>query len=471
MIDARNVVRNAAMFISSGVFAMFASFIIDIYLARTLGVDAYGRMSYAIAATIFLYYLVDFGINMHGTTRVSKGENSLLESVGEIYPLKITVAIVGFVLLCAVTLLFVDKENQMLVILYGASVFPVALSFDWVFQSIGKLKYAGIGKILYTGLMLLLIIFFVTKPDDVILVPVFQFAGLFVSFLFLVYVFRKEHSVPHFKIDMSRWKSIVTAAFPYGVTGSMTLLVWYVPSIFLEYFSGDAAVGYFNAADVLISSGVAIVGFYFYSVYPTFVKTIKDISVVQSYSAKIVLAVMTPICVGGILLADKIILFFYGSEYILATASLRLLLVSLWFLCLNQIYIFGLFSLEKQSSTVKVFAMQCMATLFFCINFIPVFGAEGAAISAIGCEIVALPFFHLELSQHVKIRYAKNFALSLLASGAMVAGILALESYLINNLFTSIAVGGILYMITAYCVHLFGEKEIRIIMNRGETIS
>jgi O-antigen/teichoic acid export membrane protein len=246
------------------------------------------------------------------------------------------------------------------------------------------------------------------------------------------------------------------------------MLVWYVPFIVLTYTDGSEAVGYFTAGDQLISAFIAIVGWYFYSIYPTLVKTQKDPVVVQNYSTRIVMGIMTPACIGCILLAEQIMVFIFGEAYLPGVNLFILLTVSLWFLCLNQVYIFGLFSFDKQVLTTRIFMIQSVGTVILCLVLIPLFGAVGAALAAIGCELVALPLFHWQFSKAVKVEFFWILSRTGIASLAMVLAILWLQM-IVDNLFLSIAVGAVVYMTAAYWMKFITKEEILKLTHRGAT--
>jgi len=461
------MIKNLGAFVFSGTTGMLLSFLTGVYLARTLGASPYGQISFAIAITTYFYFVADFGINMYGTTKVSSNKESLMETIGTIYPLKLAMATAGFIVLCVISFLFIGGENRIIVLLYGASVFPLALAFDWVFQSAEKMQYPGLAKILYTGSMFVLVVLFVHSPEQLLLVPIFQFLGIAASTILMICIFSRQYHLPKFKFKVEEWKNIILSSLPYGVTGSLTMLVWYAPFIVLQYSDGSEAVGYFTAADQIISSLIAVFGWYFYCIYPVFVKNNNDANAVQNYSTRFVIGIITPMCVGGILLAKQIMVFVYGAEYLPAVDLLVLLMVSLWFLILNQIYIFGMFSIGKQKVTTRIFAIQCVGTMILCALLIPAFSAVGAAIAAIGCEVIALPLFHLEFRKTIRIDYLGNLVKAGVASLFMVVAIVVLQTFVIDNMISSIAIGGIVFLAAAVCVKLITKEDISKIMHRG----
>jgi O-antigen/teichoic acid export membrane protein len=466
-MNIHSLFKNMSAFIFSNITGMLISFITGIYLARILGAVSYGQISFAIAITTLFYYMTDFGTNMYSTTQVSSGKENLLTAIETIYPLKAALAMIGFIIICIIAFIAVPKNNQLLVILYGASVFPVAMGLDWIFQATGMTKYLGISKLLYTGSMFIMVFLFVTSPEKIILVPIFQFAGLLLGIISLLLVFRKLHYHPMFKFEISKWPMVLKKSFPFGITGVMTMVAWYVPFIILQYISGNEMLGYFTAADTLISALIAIYGWYFYCIYPVFVQSIHNAQMIQNYSARFVFGTITPICIGGCLLSNQIISFIYGDAFTLASPLLILMLISLWFLEWNQIYIFGIFSIGKQTITTRIFAIQCIGTIILSFMLIPLFGAVGAALAAIGCEIIALPLFYWEFRKFININYFWILSRSGSASIIMAGVIIALQHYIIDNIALSIIAGGISFIIIAYFMDVITMDDISKIIHGG----
>jgi O-antigen/teichoic acid export membrane protein len=91
---SKNFIWLAAANIVSSLFGM----ILFIYLARVLGPDSFGYLSYALTITFFLANFVDMGLSTYGIREIAKNTARVSDYVSEIASFRFLIAYCFFCL-------------------------------------------------------------------------------------------------------------------------------------------------------------------------------------------------------------------------------------------------------------------------------------------------------------------------------------------------------------------------------------
>ncbi|MGH9196782.1 MAG: oligosaccharide flippase family protein, partial [Acidimicrobiia bacterium] len=76
------LVRNYLSLTAANALSQLLTFVTIVYLARTLGVERFGEVSFAQALIVYFRLVSDCGLEILGTRMVSLNRNRLIEHVG-----------------------------------------------------------------------------------------------------------------------------------------------------------------------------------------------------------------------------------------------------------------------------------------------------------------------------------------------------------------------------------------------------
>jgi len=265
------------------------------------------------------------------------------------------------------------------------------------------------------------------------------------------------------------WKNIFIFTWPFALATIFTRIYSYLDSVLLKHFISDEAVGYYSAAYKIPFSLQFIPLAFSAAIYPAmsalFGKDNERLRNILNYSLFYLLLLVLPILVGIWALAPEIIISFYGAEYALSIAILRLLVLGLFFIFINYPLTTSISSIGEQKYNTLFIAITLLVNVVVNSILIPVIGPQGAAIAFLcshgGLFIMSFLFIRKKLAFAAKI-FVFNFIKVLSVSVAMGAVVLFLKSYI--YWFLTIPVGGIVYVLLLLVLKVVTIKDFAKIL-------
>ncbi|MCS7002720.1 MAG: polysaccharide biosynthesis C-terminal domain-containing protein, partial [Dehalococcoidia bacterium] len=162
---------------------------------------------------------------------------------------------------------------------------------------------------------------------------------------------------------------------------------------------GDAAVGYYTTAYKFIDGLNIIPSFFTLAVFPIFARYAASSTESLQYgfrlSLKALLIISVPITVLTTLMAEHIILTFFGEPFAPAALALQALIWFLPFSYVNSVTHYVLIAVNQQRFLTLAFLIGVAFNVVTNLVMIPWYGYLGAAITTVMSEIVLMiPFFY-----------------------------------------------------------------------------
>lgn len=323
--ELRVLFFNTVMLYIMQVSAYFFPLITFPWLTRALGPEKYGVMNVANAIITYFQLFVDFGFLLSATRECSLHRNDhrkLEEIIASVIQAKALLCAAGLIVLVALSG-FVDvfQENFWYLLLCYASVTLSVFVPDYLFRGLEKMSGITYRSIISRSIYTLLVVLFVKRPEDYLLVPVFNaVSNLFIvawSWMFVVKKFMlRFHPVSLAKTMEAVKMSSVFFASRIASTAYSASNVFVLGMVF---GTQSAAMGQFTAANNLVTNGRSMFSPIADSLYPYMV-TKKNYKIV-----KIILLASIPLLLGGTFIlyyfADWFILLFCGQEYVVGDPS------------------------------------------------------------------------------------------------------------------------------------------------------
>lgn len=404
-----------------------------IYVARTVGVEAYGSVEFALAVLAYMMMLADGGLEIWATREVARGR-VVSELAARILPIRMLFAALVFAGLLVLLPKFPEyPQLESLLILVGLSVFANALSLKWAF--LGREQLARTGKGLVVGQLVFAVLVFawVREPGQLLWFPVARLIGDFSMTAYFGWQFGRLYGVPRLVFSPARAIADIRPALVLGATQTLGIMNYNFAFILLGFLAGPAAVGIFGAAYKPVTVALAVPLTCFVGLFPvlsrTFVENHDEFRsiVARSLAYSSILAV--PIGILGGFLAGDLVTLLYGAEYSAAAGPLRLLCWSAVLVILR-----GTFRQSLNAAghlRLDLAAAAIGTTLNICLNLVlaPRYGADGAAIASLASDwvwLLAVVCFYLRRVDWVNIVEIMIRPVS--AGLVMVACMLVLES-------------------------------------------
>jgi len=250
-------------------------------------------------------------------------------------------------------------------------------------------------------------------------------------------------------------KSLSIFSFWLFLTSGGVLVFSQADTVLIGYFMENADVGVYRIA--LQFTMVATFSTYALrnTLWPRVSRWGKsgDIGLVEESLARAIsysLILAVPVFVGGILLGDKLLFFFYGTEFATGYPALMVLLAVQVVNVFQYFFTMYLDALDYPKESFKVTAVGVVSNIVLNMLLIPIMGITGAAIATLATMTLNAVLARRALSRLITIRMEHRSLLNIMMAsvvmGALIGGYRMIVS-LSNVWVTLLAVvaGGMVY--------------------------
>ena len=393
----RQLLKDSAVYIGGSVIVQILGFTGLIFLMQFLPVSEYGKYIYIIEFISIFAFFSDGGFTQH----IIKESSQNPDKIQSIY-----------------------SKAQSAQLLISAAMLLLILSISYVSNSVNDFYYLsvfGLSVVISACFAPMLAIFIASERKDLIfykdlslsvLKLNFMLAGIyyqaplayfiflgfincFVLLILLLYIrYKKEFTyLFELKLDLSGSMTFIKQGFLFTVLMAANVIYSKIDIIMLEKMIGSVEVGYYSGATKFIYPFMFISGAFMTAVFPKLAKhseekdkfrNIQNTAVYYLGGIGVFLSILL------YLGADIIFQLFFGDKY---DNSIPIFKILVWFLAI--VFIYGPISnslVAKNRIKFLVYLNLFMIILNVVLNFIliPNYGARGAAMTTIVCEIMIL---------------------------------------------------------------------------------
>ncbi len=390
----RTIAKNTGLLFLNEITMILLSLIFVAVIARKLGDTGYGKYSFAIGFTSIFAVLADFGLNNLAFRDLAREKTKCAKYLGNIIVIKLFLSVAVFLaIVIGIRLMHPPRETRLVVYFIGAymllSAFTQLLRFT--FYAFEKMEY-GVMVMVVDKLLIIVfgILVLLIRPGVVAFSATFVLVGLS-TFLFAFWVGTRNFGIPALEMDLKFWVYLFKAAFPLGLMIVFTMLYQRVNISILSANKGDAVTGWYSAAFNLFSQAAIISTAFVTSVYPRLsnlaVSAPDSLETIYRRCLRYLFALALPMSVGLFILADKIILFIYGKEFVESVLLLKILSLALAFSFTNILLWTVLSSMNKQAVSAFCLGLTVIVLAILDVLLIPRWSYTGATIAQVGAEI------------------------------------------------------------------------------------
>ncbi|AMK15569.1 flippase [Methanobrevibacter olleyae] len=469
MSEIKTLFKNISWVASSQLIVNICAFLWTIAIARYLGVNDYGILSFAISFTVLLGMGTDIGMSTYTTRKLSQDKSKTQKFINNLIPFKIILSLVIFILTALI--LFLWGYNKLTIevalIISIETIFICMIKFiGGVFQAYENQKINSIGEII-TSVLLLLFTLLIVVLDLGLVAVALSYALAYLAFLiYMVLNMNRSFGIPKFEFDLSFWKDIAIKSIPFGLSIFFYTVYFSIDVVMIKFLSGNYATGIYNAAYKIVSVFVAFYVIYQYVIFPLMSKLYAEntnlLKVSFEQSFKYSLLILLPINIGVYLYSPYIINLIYSSKYALASPAMQILIWTVVFLFINGVATSLLNSIGKELSVTKIYLVTAIFNIILNYLTIPIWSYIGASITTVLSEILILVLMLCSIS---KTEYRPDFLLLKTIIKLIICGfILFIVLYLINvSLWLAIPIGLIVYILALIITKTIDDTDKYII--------
>lgn len=374
--------------------ARVVAFVATAYLTRKLGPAAFGLVGFAMAFTAYFGLVVTSGITRIGAREIARRPDEASTLAASVVLLRLGIATLTFLALWIVAgQLALGGDARTVIRLSALTLFTLALDVTWVYKGLERGSRVAVAAILAQVSMLLAVLVLVRGPSDVRWVPVAQVMGDCVVALVLLapLALRARH------LAMPAARAMLRSARIPAITKVLRVLVLSFDVVLLGLLSRRAEVGYYTAAYrvcfLVLSIQVALYAAYLASAARA--ESPAALGRVVSRALALACSVSLPLVVGGIIVAEPLMMLLFGRAFAVGAPLLQWLLVSIGFALGHEAFSGALLASGATRRELTITGIAAALNVTANLAVIPTYGARGAAIVTAATDGVALLLFIL----------------------------------------------------------------------------
>lgn len=379
-----------------------SSFVIPLitfpYVSRVLLPVGTGKVASATAVVSYFSMIAMLGIPTYGIracAQVREDRDKLSRTVQEILIVNVAMMFVVYIAFGASLFLVPEfAEDRALLAVVGVSIFLNVIGVSWLYAALEQYAYITAASLAFKAVGIVLMFLFVRSRQDYVVyggITVISNVGSYVfNFLRLrKYVIIKPMGHYNLKRHMK----------PIGIFCAMTVatsIYTNLDTVMLRFISGDAQVGYYDAAvkvKTIVASLVTSIGAVLLPRLSYYVEKGMqgEFKRMASKALSFVAMVSLPLAVYFILFARESIGFLSGEAYQPAVEPMRIILPTVVLIGMSNILgMQVLVPTGREKEVLKSVALGGLVDLALNLALIPKLGASGASIGTLAAEWVVL---------------------------------------------------------------------------------
>ena len=402
--------------------------------ARYFGPDQYGVLTGALAFASLFAAFGDFGVNTVVTRRVAEQKSSLEELVRQSLGLSIFYSVVLAVMSILIAFaVYGPNESTVANIIYYMSPFIVlqcvGSALTPVFQVTRRFLWYVLAEIAAASATLLGMGILAALNASVF-AYVFVASGGSVCRLAVLWFGARKSCRLAPTINLRNWKNLLYESLPIGATSFIGVLYYRIDVILLTLLASPFQVGIYSLAYRVVGVVSTIPSMLVTSSFFDLAESSRDPVVFRQRATGVmttIIAIISPLVVGGILAREQMIKLIAGAEFMGAGLVLAVLLLATMMKSINTVQ-GALLTVQHQQRSVLVCGFwSLLVNVVTLVIFVPRYGAVGAGLALLAAEVGPTVYMLYRLRGYINwlsslpSLFATSLAIALLSIPLVVA--------------------------------------------------
>lgn len=403
------------------------------YLARTLGGDGIGRVSFAESITAYFVLFASLGITTFGQRGISYVRDSMEERSRVFWNTKALEVISSLIALAVFILFAITQDDSTIYLIFSLNIISMLFDVTWFFQGMEEFGKIVLRNAIVKLLGLASIFLLVKGPGDiykyVLIYTAFTTAGHVSLWPYLPkYINRVPFKTlrPFSDIRTVLELFVPTVAIQIYTVLDKSMIGWITKDAFENgYYEQSIAISRMALAVVTALGTVMIprIGYYFEK------KDSEGLESAMYTSYKFVWFLGIPLCFGLVGVADNFVPWFYGPGFDKVAVLLKILAFLVLAIGINNVTGMQLLvPTKRQNLFTKTVVIGAVVNFLLNAVLIRFLQSTGAAIASVAAETVIAA---------VQLYYVRSeiSAARIIKSGwkNLIAGLVMLAPVLIEN--------------------------------------
>lgn len=432
----KSIKRNYIYNVSYQILTLITPLITAPYIARVLGADGVGTVSYIGSVVSYFTLFAALGIGIYGQREISYAQDSLEKRSEVFWNTKILEFTTSLTALVIYIIFAITRRNSAIYFIYIFSLLSVFADVTWFFQGMEEFGKIMLRNVVIKVIDIIFIFTLVRSRDDI---GLYVFGTSFFSFLGGISLWGY---LPGYirKVNVSRlhpYKNLPVVISLFIPTIAIQIYTVFDKTMIGIITKDSFENGYYEQAlkisrmvlTVITALGTVMIpriGYLFQN------KEIDKVSQLMYRGYRFVWFLGIPLCLGLMMTAGNFVPWFFGDGYEKVVPLIQIL--SLLIIVIGISNVTGIqYLVPTKRQNLLTLSVSAGAGVNFLMNLmlIHLFQAVGAAIASVIAEItvtvVQIIYVRKELSPLLIIKGSRNY---ILAGTAMVCALLPLSRVL-----------------------------------------
>ncbi|MFZ2844437.1 flippase [Psychrobacter sp.] len=382
---------NTAWLMGEKILRMFIGLFVGIWVARYLGPEQFGLLSYAQSFVFLFTAVATLGLDSIVVRELVRDESQRDVLLGTSFTLKLIGSI------CILPLLWVAVQftsndsytNLLIFIIASGTIFQSFNVIDFYYQSTVKSKYVAFANTITLGLSSIIKIVLILNNASLTafaIVGVFDSAILGLGLIYF-YTLKSHHLISPWCLDVSLAIRLLLDSWPLAIGSFAAIIYMQIDQVMIGTLKDSRYVGYYAVAVKLSTLWLFITTTIVSTFSPYFTKIFQkniemfDCRLQLIYNILMKLSFL--ICITIYLNSDFIIIYLYGKDY---QPAVNILDIYIW----SNIFVFmsnasWLFYINHELHKIASYRLVVGAIINVLLNFylIPLYSLKGAAVATL----------------------------------------------------------------------------------------
>jgi len=392
----KKYLSNIGWLLFSKFFNLGVAFFVGVYVARYLGPENYGIISFSLSIIAFLAIFTGLGLKSIIARELVQDEGNKDKILGTAFFLELSASILSLLLLFSFSD-FLDLDDKALVILAILStkllLTPSELigAFYHAQVKAKKTTSVTVSKTLITALLKVFLVY--TEQDLEWFAVVYVIESLVGTIGIVIVYLRNGYSPLNWKFNKLYAKALFSDSWPLILSGFVVVVYMKIDTVMIKYMIDDAAVGVYSVARKFTSIWFFAGGMIAQTLLPSVIKTRKrDYKLYEKrfqYLFDLMMLVGIAIALPMTIVADFVIDGLYGIEFSEAASVLVIQVWSLVFIFMGNAAASWYLAENLQKSNLTRTILGALVNVGLNFILIPNYGIQGAAFATLVSQGVA----------------------------------------------------------------------------------
>ncbi len=440
------------------------TFVLVLVIARRLGTDSLGEYSAALSMYYIFQAVSTFGLTLLITRDVAQDKSIANKYMVNGSYIAVFLSAVASVAMCV----SVNWVSSVPTVRYSAYIlssslvfYSLSVAFQSVCRAYERLEYVAICQLAASVLKVGLGVPLLLKGHGILAIMFVILGSTILNAVMSLYFSLRLVPGPLGKFDPQFCKKALMAVPDFGFIIILSTVRFNIDVIMLTRLLGVEDVGYYSAGLKLANIFKLGISCYIMALQPivfrVFASSAEKFESACRESTRYLVIGVLPIVVGGALISQPLIGLVFGEEYLPSSSAFSILLWTLPFYSLNQIFANALMAGNHQRNNLQANLIGVIAGIILNLVLILQLGYIGAAISTVLTTVIVAASQYWFVSKKLfRIRFFK-LLWKPVVSVCMMAGIMMLTKDF--NMFVVFSVAVVAYPVCLIILREFTEKD------------